>query len=95
MTHESIQIQWPWTMVPFEAIDKIADDVKVSLGVGHPLFRKDLEPYVMHEEKHMLIIESEGKYYVMDYEHLMVHNKKTIPTIHCTDDLITAMTKFQ
>ena len=71
MDQESaLAIEWPWEMVPMEAIDEVIDWIKGTLPSDHELQGHDLFPGIKYDGRMVFIVDDDtaGHSLLMDFE---------------------------
>lgn len=94
---KTIEIKYPWTMVPLEAFDKIIYEFKEQICEGHPLHGKKFFPNLRHFEKPIFVfdLDDENTHIVLDFSRSKKNKNKLIPDHSIEKDLEKIMEKFK
>lgn len=71
MVREStVVIEWPWEMVPMEAVDDVIAWIRHALPPGHELLGHDLYPGIKYDGRMVFIVDDDtaGNHLLMDFE---------------------------
>lgn len=64
-----LEIEWPWEMVPMEAVDEFIALIKDALPPGHELQSHDLFPGIKYDGRMVFIVDDDtaGNRFLMDF----------------------------
>jgi len=66
---ETIEFNWPWTMIPLELVEEWIEEVKRGLDVNDPIYAKDIFVSGRNEREKLVLIEndSDDTYAIVKY----------------------------
>jgi hypothetical protein len=95
----TIEIKWPWTMIPIENADEWIKYLKRKIRSGHPLYGKKVFPSCRREDTVDIIIQfdndDDGTYAIVNFSKLTGIKGKKMPKVEILKSRNALKLRFQ
>jgi hypothetical protein len=96
---DTIEIKWPWTMIPIENADELIKYLKRRIRPGHPLYGKKVFPSCRREDTTDIIIQFDndvdGTYAIVNFSKSTVISGKKMPKVEILKSRNALKSRFQ
>ena len=96
---DTIEIKWPWTMIPIENADEVIEYLQRKIRSGHPLFGKKVFPSCRREDTNEIIIQfdidDDGTYAIVNFSQSTEINGKIMPKVEILKSRNALKSRFQ
>jgi len=96
---DTIEIKWPWTMIPIENADELIKYLKRRIRSGHPLYGKKVYPSCRREDTADIIIQfdndDDGTYAIVNFSKSKTISGKKMPQVEILKTRSALKLRFQ
>ena len=81
----TLNIKWPWTMLPLSAADDYIEYLQSQIGPGHPLYQREVFPACIREDSQDVIIQfdldDDKTHAIVYFSEKQLFGKKKMPRV--------------